>query len=184
MNTMYDLTVKHTKFSISHLQAESPNESRLNRLGVHLLTSLLLVFGTLVEFSVILIAKQRSDWNKQPCDANDNNCESKSKLAWISNNHTTVPDCTRELQKTNENAEKEMKNQFLELNPILNHITSSKNIPSYRKVDIIAFILFTGFYLCFNLIYFYVCINHQYFRAISTSTIKSVPTNFKMYWSF
>ena len=132
----------------------------LNRLGVYLLTSLLLVFGTLVEFSVVLIAKQRLDWNTKPCDANDKNYESKSKIAWKSNNHTTVPDCTRELQKANESSENEKENQFLELSQILNHITSSKNIPFYRKVDIVAFILFTGFYLCFNLIYFHVCINY------------------------
>ena len=105
----------------------------LNRLGVYLLTSLLLVFGTLVEFSVVLIAKQRLDWNKKPCDANDNkNYESKSKIAWKSNYHTTVPDCTRELQKANERSENEKENQFLELCQILNHITSSKNIPFFR----------------------------------------------------
>ena len=132
----------------------------LNRLGVYLLTSLLLVFGTLVEFSVVLIAKQRLDWKKKSSDANDKNYESKLKLAWQSNKHTNVPDCTRELQNANENSENEMKNQFLELSQMLNGIASSENIPSYRKVDIIAFILFTGFYLCFNLIYFHVCINY------------------------
>ena len=124
------------------------------------MTSLLLVFGTLVEFSVVLIVKQRLDWNSKPCDANDKNCESKSKLAWKSYEHTTIPDSTRELQKANENSKNEMKNQFLELSQILNHITFSKNIPSYRKVDIVAFIGFSVFYLCFNLIYFCVCINY------------------------
>ena len=123
------------------------------------MTSLLLVFVTLVEFSVVLIAKQRLDWKKKSSDANKN-YESKLKFAWQSNKHTNVPDCTRELQKANESSENEKENQFLELSQILNHITSSKNIPFYRKVDIVAFILFTGFYLCFNLIYFHVCINY------------------------
>ena len=127
---------------------------------MYLLTSLLLVFGTLVEFSVVLIVKQRLDWNSKSCDANDKNCESKSKLAWKSNEHTTAPDSTRELQKANENSENEMKNNFLELSKVLSHITSSKNIPSYRKVDIVALIGFTGFYLCFNLIYFYICMTY------------------------
>ena len=118
------------------------------------------MFGTLVEFSFVLITKQRLEWNKKPCDANDKHCETKSKQIWSSDKQTTVTDCTRELQKENDNSENEMKNQFLELSQMLNGIASSENIPSYRKVDIIAFILFTGVYLCFNLIYFHVCINY------------------------
>ena len=117
------------------------------------------MFGTLVEFSFVLITKQRLEWNKKPCDANDKYCETKSKQIWSSNKQTPVTDCTRELQKANDNSENEMKNQFLGLSKVLNHITFSRNIPSYRKVDIVAFFGFTGFYLCFNLIYFYVCLS-------------------------
>ena len=54
----------------------------------------------------------------------------------------------------------EMKEDFVMKNPILDHFTISKNMPRYRKIDIMAFILFSGFYICFNFVYFVICIHH------------------------
>ena len=48
-----------------HFKDESPSQSVLNRLGIYLLTSLLLVFGTMVEFSVVLLIKQKFDWDEK-----------------------------------------------------------------------------------------------------------------------
>ena len=53
-----------------------------------------------------------------------------------------------------------MKDEYLNLSQILSYLTLPKSIPPYRKTDIIAFILFSAFYLCFNVIYFAVCINY------------------------
>ena len=43
----------------------------MNRSGMYLLVSLLLVFGTMLEFSMVLIIKQKLDQSKKSMDEND-----------------------------------------------------------------------------------------------------------------
>ena len=47
------------------MQEESPSESRLNALGVYILLELLFVFGTIVEFAIVLVVRQKIDWSKK-----------------------------------------------------------------------------------------------------------------------
>ena len=114
----------------------------------------------MVEFSAVLIAKQRFEWNQKSIKTDDNQCKSRIEFAPKFCEYKAAANCSKELQRLDSKAENEVKSQFLGLNRILSPITIWKNIPPYRKADIIAFMSFAGFYLCFNMVYFYVCINY------------------------
>ena len=64
------------------LQNESPSESTLNWVGVYLLASILFVFGTMVEFTIVLIAKQKLDWDVKTSDENNKKLTLKPKEAF------------------------------------------------------------------------------------------------------
>ena len=112
----------------------------------------------MLEFSAVLIAKQRCEWNKKKIENDHKLNKPKVKQAW------KVPidkSATKYLKnEANDDNDVEGKDQILALSQFVNYLSFPKNIPPYRKADIVAFIVFTGFYLGFNLIYFYVCINY------------------------
>ena len=124
-------------------KVESPSESKMNRLGMYLLMSLLLVFGTMLEFVMVLIIKQKLDQSKKSIEEND-------KL-FLENE-----------EKFGENIKKasvsETVDQHVTPNLKTHILTFSKDMPSYRKIDIVAFFFFSGYFLCFSFVYFIVCI--------------------------
>ena len=123
------------------------------------MTSLLLVFGTMVEFSAVLMAKQRDEWKKKATEKDNKEHTSKNKQAWTNSNDKSATEYFRKIKDPDDVTGVQILDQFSIIDQILNNFAFDKNMPPYRKVDIIAFFFFTGFYLCFNLIYFYLCTN-------------------------
>ena len=115
----------------------------MNRLGMYLLMSLLLVFGTMLEFVMVLIIKQKLDQSKKSIDENDKRFSENGERFGENIRKASVP---------------KMVNQHVTTNLKTHILTFSKDMPSYRKIDIVAFFLFSGFFLCFNFAYFIVCI--------------------------
>ena len=115
----------------------------MNRLGMYLLMSLLLVFGTMLEFVMVLIIKQKLDQSKKSIEENDKRFSENEERFGENIKKTSVP---------------KMVDQHVTTNLKTHILTFSKDMPSYRKIDIVAFFLFNGFFLCFNFVYFIVCI--------------------------
>ena len=114
----------------------------------------------MVEFSVVLLIKQKFDW--------DENAMKKDTKQFLSNGKRGEKDLRigskiqviEDMEKEDKVDDTEMRGDFVMKNLILDNITILKNMPHYRKIDIMAFILFCGFYTCFNFIYFVICIHH------------------------
>ena len=104
----------------------------------------------MVEFAGVLIVKQRMDWNEKTM-------ENKTKVL---NVKAKKPGNESELNlKINKVG---IKNKFGFLKPshFIDNCKLIKDIPSYRKVDVLSFVLFSVFYICFNFIYFHICIKY------------------------
>ena len=54
-----------------YIQSESPSGSKLNALGHYILVCFLFVFGTMVEFAIVLIGKQKGDWDNKALKMKD-----------------------------------------------------------------------------------------------------------------
>ena len=132
----------------------------MNRLGLYLLMSLLLVFGTMVEFSAVLIIKQKLDWDKKAMDRKEQNTMIRSSTVQENMHSVSKIMKNEDLEEKRKTADIEIIDQHIPSNPILRHLTFSTDIPSYRKIDIVSFILFSCFYFCFNFIYFIYCIHY------------------------
>ena len=132
----------------------------LNKLGTYLLVSLLLVFGTMVEFSMVLVAKQKYDWNNKTINNLENPSTIKIQKAYNDQETNSTVEVISQIKEKGHFSNIGIKDEYLKLSQILKYLMLPKSIPPYRKTDIIAFILFSAFYLCFNVIYFAVCLNH------------------------
>ena len=109
----------------------------------------------MVEFSVVLIAKQKHDWDSK---ATDNKDRPKSLSRREAFKDVDVRSKINEINEANEANGDDSIDVNLTPNQILDYLTISKNMPHYRKTDIIALILFNTFYIIFNIIYFVICI--------------------------
>ena len=120
----------------------------MNRLGIYLLASLLFVFGAIVEFAIVLMAKQKDDNTmsmsnvKQP--GHNSKLRPKAKIIKVS-------------EQTGISSDNQWKNGYITATRIVDQQTFCKNMPAYRKTDIIAFVLFNVVYVCFISVYFIVC---------------------------
>ena len=112
-------------------------------LGVYILVSLVFVFGTMVEFAAVLVAKQRVDWNE--------NAKEKNNRIFVKKPETHVV----------ENQDNDLKT-----NNIFDKCKLTKDIPPYRKMDVFSFVVFSGLYLCFNFVYFVTCLKGSKFLSI------------------
>ena len=122
--------------------------------------SLLLVFGTMVEFSVVLIVKQKLDWNKTAVDRKEEKIMIRTLKTQENNNSVAKVKKNVDMEEKRSITDIEIIDQYMTSSPILRHLTFSKDMPSYRKIDIISFVLFSCFYFCFNFIYFIYCIHY------------------------
>ena len=104
----------------------------------------------MVEFAGVLIVKQRMDWNEKTM-------EKKPKVLNVKAKKTGNES---ELSLKMNNAGIENKFGFLKPSHIIDYCKLTKSIPSYRKVDVISFSIFSGFYICFNFIYFLSWVKH------------------------
>ena len=108
----------------------------MNRLGLYLLTSLLFVVGGMTEFAIVLLAKQKMDWNET-----DVATDSKASMTSFKQTGTHL-NVNHRYKNTTAYRQK-----------------SSTKMPLYRKTDVIAFVLFNSFYALFIFIYFIICLN-------------------------
>ena len=124
------------------------------------MVSLLLVFGTMVEFSVVLVAKQKYDWDCKAIDSNGKPWTIRVQESYDARKTNSNIETISQIEGKDNMSAIKTNDEHLTPSQILNHLTLSENMPPYRKTDIVAFILFSSFYLCFNIIYFVVCINY------------------------
>ena len=123
----------------------------MNRLGIYLLASLLFVFGAIVEFTMVLMAKQKVDNTmsmsnvKQP--GYNSKLRPKAKIIKVS-------------EQTGISSDNQWKDGFITATQIFDQQNFCKSMPAYRKTDIIAFVLFNVVYICFIFVYFMVCFSY------------------------
>ena len=113
----------------------------------------------MVEFTIVLMAKQKLDWDSKTIDDNEKKSTLKRKEAFLDlkRRSSMKIDDIREGDDTANHGRTE---DSLAPIQISDYLTLSKNMPPYRKTDIIAFFLFSGFYLLFNVIYFVICVHY------------------------
>ena len=127
---------------------------------MYLLMSLCLVFGAMVEFSIVLILKQKTDLNDKAESKDDNQFTMKDNKS--ATNILITSAFQEKLQSGGivSTTDTGLQQQHqTSMNARFGLLKFSEDIPSYRKIDIISFILFSVFYFCFNVIYFVVCIH-------------------------
>ena len=114
----------------------------------------------MVEFSMVLVAKQKYDWNNKTINNLENPSTIKIQKAYNDQETNSTVEVISQIKEKGHFSNIGIKDEYLKLSQILKYLMLPKSIPPYRKTDIIAFILFSAFYLCFNVIYFAVCLNH------------------------
>ena len=103
------------------------------------------------------MAKQKLDWDSKTIDDNEKKSTLKPKKAFLDLKRRSSMKID-DIREEDDTANDGMTEDSLAPIQILDYFTPSKNMPSYRKTDIIAFFLFIGFYLLFNVIYFVICV--------------------------
>ena len=101
----------------------------------------------MVEFAVVLMAKQRMDWNEKS--------EGKNNKVFSVRSRNSGIDLKIDASKTDVTSEKQNTVQITD--HILDNCKLTKDMPPYRKMDVLSFVLFTGLYFCFNFVYFIIC---------------------------
>ena len=114
----------------------------MNALGVYLLTSLLFVFGTMIEFAFILLTKRIEDEN---CTKPGKEKEKAAKLGAPFTQVSPLDEGNGNTTKETEDGEKYETGMKL--------ISIIKFLPSASKLDFVAFITFFLAYAVFNLVY-------------------------------
>ena len=104
----------------------------------------------MVEFAGVLIVKQRMDWNEKTMEKKTKVLNVKAKKIGKES----------ELNLKMNKAAIKSKFDFLKPSRFIDNCKLIKDIPSYRKVDVLSFVLFSGFYICFNFIYFHICVKY------------------------
>ena len=125
-------------------------------MGRYILTSFLFVFGTMVEFAIVLVGKQKGDWDNKALKLKGKNtkvrlthsgkqCRSLTSIGKVD----PVED-ENNVSKTTK--EEEITNTVL----AIERLAFLKEMPRTTKVDFIAFAIFNISYVMFNIIYFVV----------------------------
>ena len=104
----------------------------------------------MIEFATVLMAKQRMDWN-------ENTKDSKNEVVMIKPKKYRI-----DLQSYGGNTVDDTGNKggIIKSNDILENCKLTKDMPPYRKMDVISFVLFSGLYILFNFIYFVSCLKY------------------------
>ena len=104
----------------------------------------------MVEFAAVLMAKQRMDWN-------ENTKDNKKGVLMIKPKKYRIDPKSDEGSTDNETGNKD---GIIKSKHILDNCKLTKDMPPYRKMDVISFVLFSGLYICFNVIYFVTCLKY------------------------
>ena len=116
--------------------------------------SLLFVFATLIEFIMVLIAKQKFDWDEQVSKKDG------ADLRFDFSTHGDYIGCKKNLGKLDRVAEKTNgirllhEVETLQTGSGIKEIRCIDNLPRASKIDFSALVMFSGCYVIFNCIYF------------------------------
>lgn len=129
-----------------YLQSESPSGSKLNALSSYLLVSLFFVFGTMVEFSLVLIIKQKLEWDGYEPEKilqkkNTSCCHNFCKVDTI--------------EEMGNNPKRRDKGGIQQQNLRGKQPVLVKVLPRTTKIDIVAFFVFNFGYFVFNCFYWF-----------------------------
>ena len=126
----------------------------MNALGYYLVISLFFVFGTVVEFALVLIVKQKLEWDGYfSGGANDGWKLERSPQEnnfRCPNNVVNIDAIEEVVNDTNTTNEREMQQRRLRVQ----QLRFSKTLPLTTKIDFLAFLIFNFGYFIFNCIYF------------------------------
>ena len=111
---------------------------------------MIFVFGTMVEFAGVLMAQQRTDWNKK---------EKKKENRVFMTRNTKIDNDTQ-LDDANTNTIIGNCSDLLKMIHIIHLCQLTRNMPPYRKIDVLSFVVFIFLYVAFNFVYFLVCIKY------------------------
>ena len=126
-------------------QSESPTESDVNGLGIYLITSLGFVFGTLIEFAVIISLRRKSKGNRIGSISISNE---DSKELNVSENRVSM------LRKLKSIAAQYKRNDYDDFEEDV------ENVKFLRKIDFNCFFVFISGYILFNCVYWAAMFSH------------------------
>ena len=104
----------------------------------------------MVEFAVVLMAKQRADWNEK-ARANNNKIFVKNQKK---------SDMNSQMDESSDDTGPANRDNIPKNDHILDNFKLTKEMPPYRKMDVASFVVFTGLYFCFNYVYFVICVKY------------------------
>ena len=126
------------------LQADSPCRSNLDALGIYILCALCFVFGSLVEFAIVMILSQRS-----MSDAKIGSSKTMSNKT-----HHNDPACRSVALRFRSKTDPSGREQYKDtMNGAKTKTNLKTNLPFYMVIDVVAFWLYLFLYLIFNLTY-------------------------------
>ena len=138
--------VVDTHIDICQLQSNSPVGQDLSALDIYLLVSLLFIFGTMIEFALVLLTNRTI------------------KPYTGSNNRVYVYD-EADFESLKENKTKQaIHNQKLDMNDnplFICPFLIFKRLELPTKIDFLTFVIYNLSYLIFNIIYFSIYLNNQ-----------------------
>ena len=156
----YDL--ENNYFQIFLLQSTSPTGSQLSSLDVYLFISLIFVFSTLLELAIVLLVKQTHPllMKKLTGTRSISNCGMQSpkvsistrNIASVQTNDQEIDSWTPTVDITSNN--EEIRNNINETRRLTLGHNIFRDISLYKKLDIMAFLVFNLSYIIFNVIYF------------------------------
>ena len=83
----------------------------------------------MVEFSAVLMAKQRDEWKKMATEKDNKDHTSKDKQAWTNPNDKSATEYFRKNKEADDNTDVQILNQFSIIGQILNYFTFDKSMP-------------------------------------------------------
>ena len=136
------------------LQSDSPTGSRLNLLGWYLLISLFFVFGTVLEFILVLVTKQMVDWVKTQKTIDVAQHQFSLNSAKI-HDELQNSQCNVELIETiSHTSGIDSSLDQSKLRPMATYPEFFKTLSITSKIDYVSFFVFSVLYMSFNFAYF------------------------------
>ena len=117
------------------------------------MSSLLFVFGTMVEFALVLIDKQKNDWKQS---TKTENIDTETEIELIhSQDKEIIQKCAGKVAPSETSDFRETgRNEMEKRCNILQRFMCFKEMPRSSKLDGVAFVIFNVCYIFFIIIYF------------------------------
>jgi hypothetical protein len=123
-------------------------------LGRFILASFLFVFGTMVEFAVVLVGKQKGDWNHKASKMKEKHPIFRSKHSEKQSQCLTSIGKVEPTEGAKSVSKTTKKQEITNAALAVDRFTFLKEMPRTTKVDFTAFAIFNISYAMFVIIYF------------------------------